>query len=129
MIEKKIEVDKNIAYFMDWRIDNTFPDKDKVWRNPRGGLELDTTFKFSEDYNLLMEIVDKIESIGFNFHIHQARILVDRNDVGLTAGLETPEIEVRSSMVDFDKKRAVYEAISQFVVWYNKFQINASKTT
>ena len=128
--EEKVRLDCGIAYFMGWRIDNSFPDKDRVWRNGNH-VELDTTFKFSQDWNVLQEVVEKIESLGFNFYTHQARTLIDRNDIGLMAGLETPEIEIRSSVVDFDKKLSTYMAASKFVKWYNELQIknNAKQTS
>jgi hypothetical protein len=117
-----IELDKAIAYFLGWRIDNSFPDKGKVWRKGNA-IELETTFKFSEDWNILMEAVTAIENIGFNFHTHQARVLIDRNDIGLSKDIDDPEIEVRSSRVDFDKKLATYTAVSKFAIWYNGLQL------
>ena len=48
-----------IAKYMNWTIDNSFPDKGRVYRNPTGGLELDTTFKFHQDWNQLIPVVKK----------------------------------------------------------------------
>ena len=60
--EEQIILDKAIAYFMGWRIDNSFPDKGKVWR--KGSfIELETTMKFSVDYNALMEVFDAVNKL------------------------------------------------------------------
>ena len=47
-----------IALFMGWRIDNTFPDKGRVYRLG-GHLELDTTFKFHQSWDALMPAIQK----------------------------------------------------------------------
>lgn len=62
-IEKNISGDKALAYLLGWRIDNSFPDKDKVWRSPNNNIELDTTFKFNSDWNWLMEARDFIDNM------------------------------------------------------------------
>lgn len=128
--EKKVKFDTAIAYFLGWRINNSYPDKDRVWTKGNG-VELDTTFKFSSDWNVLNEVVEAIEKLGYNFHIHQARVLIDINDEGLINGIEDPEIEIRSSIVDFNKKMAVYYAVAKFALWYNELQIkkNAKQNT
>lgn len=48
-----------IAHFMGWRIDNSFPDKDRVWRR-NNCIELDTTFKFHTSWNALMPVIVKL---------------------------------------------------------------------
>ena len=45
-----------IAKMMGWKIDNSFPDKDRVWRSPGGAIEMDTTLKFHKDWNWLMPV-------------------------------------------------------------------------
>jgi len=49
-----------IAQFMGWKVDNSFPDKGKVWRSEAGNTELDSTLKFHTDWNWLMLVVHKI---------------------------------------------------------------------
>lgn len=49
-----------VAKFMDWKIDNSFPDKDRVWKSPGGQVEMDTTLKFHKDWNWLMPVVKKL---------------------------------------------------------------------
>ena len=64
MIDKefRIETDKALAYFLGWRIDNTFPDKGKTWRRGNA-VELESTFKFSTDWNALMEVNTAISKL------------------------------------------------------------------
>lgn len=61
---------KLIAEYMGWKIDNSYPDKDRVWRSPAKDLELDTTMKFHLDWNLLIPVVEKcvfeIEGMGYD---------------------------------------------------------------
>ena len=51
-----------IAQFRGWKLDNSYPDKGRVWRSPKGYIELDTTFKFHYDWNLLMDVVTQINA-------------------------------------------------------------------
>jgi len=48
-----------IAKFMGWKIDNSFPDKGRVWRL-KGAIELDTTFKFHESWSALIPVVEAL---------------------------------------------------------------------
>lgn len=127
MIDKKekIKSDCEIAYFMGWRINNSFPDKGRVW-SKGNRIELDTTMKFFYDWNELNEVVNAIEKLGYNFYTHQARVLIERNDFGIQKGMPECNIEVRSSTVDFDKKMATYMAVSKFTAWYNPIEIKSS---
>jgi len=71
-----IEGNIKIAKFMGWRIDNSFPDKGRVWILG-GNLEMDTTFKFHSSWDILMpvihEIIDKhqyCDSLHYWFDMH-----------------------------------------------------------
>ena len=77
--EDRIKCDKHIAYFLGWRIDNSFPDKNRVWRLGNN-LELDTTFKFYTDYEILMSVVERIESIGFTVTIKESYVSIIPKD-------------------------------------------------
>jgi hypothetical protein len=50
---------------MNWRVDDSFPDKGRVYRSEGGAIEMDTTFKFHTDYNLMMKVVDKLFKMGY----------------------------------------------------------------
>jgi hypothetical protein len=56
-----------------WKIDNSFPDKGRVYRSPGGALEMDTTFKFDSDYNALMKAWDRIEHMGYSTDVVKER--------------------------------------------------------
>ena len=110
--EEQIILDKAIAYFMGWRIDNSFPDKGKVWR--KGSfIELETTMKFSVDYNALMEVFDavnKIEGISVVRADSECKIYEDgrlKNSVLGTA----------------NTKEYVYKCLGYFILDYNKSQL------
>lgn len=62
MIKKEEQVYGNvlIAKYMGWKIDNSFPDKDRIWRSPSHNIELDTTMKFHSDWEMLMPVCKKI---------------------------------------------------------------------
>lgn len=60
--EKQRKMDCAIAYFMGWRIDNSYPDKDKVWKKG-ANIELDTTFKFLTDWNALMQVYNSVNKL------------------------------------------------------------------
>jgi hypothetical protein len=67
--ETKIKIDCAMAYFTGWRIDNSFPDKGKVWRRDKN-VELETTFKFSTDWNMLMEALSEFSNwTGYGFNL------------------------------------------------------------
>lgn len=112
VIEEQIILDKAIAYFMGWRIDNSFPDKGKVWR--KGSfLELDTTLKFSVDYNALMEVFDAVNKLE-----------------GISAVIADGECKIyegsrlKSSVTGTSgTQHCIYTCLGYFILDYNKSQI------
>jgi len=114
MVEKRIELDKSIAYFLGWRIDNSFPDKGRVWKSPKGDIELDTTFKFSSDYNKLMEVFDAVNKLeGVCVSITDCDCKVHENGVLFARAVHS--IGTQSS---------VYECLGEFIREYNKKQLS-----
>lgn len=113
--EKNIEFDKAIAYFMGWRIDNSFPDKGRVWRSPKGDLELDTTFKFSSDWNKLMEVFEAVNALEY----YESKI---SNDNCIVCGI-TGDDGVWYDLEAVGTKESTYKALATFIVDYNKSQI------
>ena len=59
-IDKLVADNILIARFMGWKIDNSFPDKDRVWKSPGGRTELDTTLKFHKDWSWVMSVVERL---------------------------------------------------------------------
>ena len=57
-----------LAKFLGYEIDNSFPDKNKVYRLGNK-IELDTTFKFHTDYNELMKVWSKLLESNIKFNI------------------------------------------------------------
>lgn len=113
MISEKyrIESDKKIAYFLGWRIDNTFPDKGRVWRL-NNNIELDTTFKFYSDYEALMNVVEKIEELDFLFLIEDSHVTIQpRVHDGSLATRYLVEIGPPSVR---EKRVAIYIAVAEF---------------
>ena len=126
-----------IAKFMGWRIDNSFPDKEKVWRSKENHTELDTTFKFHTDWNELMLVMNKIHNTrhkGFvilaTISTYGAYIGINPTDCGgnkyegnlkiadtinINYFAVTPEEEIRTI-------EGVWLAVVDFINWYNEQQ-------
>ena len=64
--------------------------------------------KYHEDWNWLMEVVEKIESLGYRIEIvkHICRIYLSNKET-IIISENTPKIE------------AVYNAVVEFIKWYN----------
>ena len=68
-----------IAEFMGWKIDNSFPDKDRVWRSPGNNIELGTTMKFSQSWDWLIPVLKKIAEKDDIFRAGVASIMSKYN--------------------------------------------------
>ena len=49
-----------IAKSQGWVIDNSFPDKDKVWKSPKGRTELESTLKFHKSWDELQPVLTNL---------------------------------------------------------------------
>lgn len=113
--EERVRLDKALAYFMGWRIDNSFPDKDRVWRR-ENSVEFDTTFKFSTDWNWLMEVYDAIHKLdGYRVKMSGKYCVIFHF---LEKKVETDKEEFYA-----DTQDAVYRCFAQFAEYYNKLQV------
>lgn len=113
--EERIRLDKALAYFMGWRIDNSFPDKDRVWRKGNS-VELETTFKFSTDWNWLMEVYDAIHKMeGYRVKMSDRYCVVFHF-------LEKKSETAKENFYD-NTQEAVYMCFAHFAEYYNKSQI------
>lgn len=78
------------------------------------------TMKFHSDWNWLMEVVDKIESLGYNFQI-----------TAKDATVLTQHAAIYSSLIyrvdGLKKIEAVYQTSVEFIKWYN--EISREKRT
>lgn len=68
------------------------------------------TYKFDTDWNWLMEVVEKIESKGFNFEIKRNWARISRKGENIVLRWEE----------DRNKIDAVYNACVEFIKWYNQ---------
>lgn len=123
--KRRVELDKAIAYFMGWRIDNSFPDKGKVWRKGNA-VELDTTMKFSSDWNWLMEVQEALALVQDEVLPLGCKVQIDYGHCQIfTAGeldWEAPHKEPPISTLE-----AAYRCMGEFIESYNekKRKLNA----
>ena len=69
------------------------------------------TLKFHSDWNFIMDMVEAIEKLGFNFNIYHQDCIISRNKKWIVV---THAIKVKT------KKDAVVQSINEFLIWYNK---------
>ena len=69
--------------------------------------------KFHKDWNWLMEVVEKIESIGFTFETKKNWARITRKGENIILRWEE----------DKTKIEAVYNACIEFIKWYNKIKL------
>lgn len=119
---KIVEGNILIAVFMDWCIDNSFPDKGRVYRNGNS-LELDTTFKFHTSWDWLMPVIEKIESLGIvvtisnGFHLKMlgnAQFYKCKTH----SYKDTKEVLYGERFGD-TKIHAAWQAVVEFIEWHN----------
>ena len=100
------ENNKIIVEFMKWDILN-----DMTYSKATKGkwVELDK-LKFHSNWNWLMEVVEKIESIGFTFETKKNWARITRKGENIILRWEE----------DKTKIEAVYNACIEFIKWYNE---------
>jgi hypothetical protein len=127
--QEKIEADKQIAHFMGWCIDNSFPDKDRVWRSPHGDLELDTTFKFSNDWNELMKVYSAVNDMkDYNIGISISGICYIEY---YKSSEEVTDIDRKWTTYDMNienVQESVYMTLAMFTKDYNELQFKKNKS-
>ena len=69
---------------------------------------------FDNDYNLLMEVVDKIESLHYSVYISSAMVYINGDN-----GIIVNPINVYKEGGQ-TKHKCIYQACIQFIKWYNK---------
>lgn len=69
-------------------------------------------YKYDKDYNWLMEVVDKIESLGCFIQIDSICVTISKEDINILT------VNNRSRI------KAVYNACLDFIKWYNEQQKN-----
>lgn len=79
-------------------------------------------FQYHENYNALMSVVEKIESMCFDFNIYFDAIKVNpfyRNEVRISEGRNSTR-ECRILTNGETKLEAIYNAVILFIEWHNK---------
>lgn len=71
------------------------------------------TYNYHSDWNTLMKVVEKIESLGFEFFIVENRCRIANNTDKSTETIIDFEITGR-------KIQATYKAAVEFIKWYNQ---------
>lgn len=99
-----------IAIFMGWVIDNSFPDKNHVYRFG-GRVETINTFKFDTSWEWLMEVVAKIEE--------KHRVTIERSGI-LIEITDSPFNWIEIGTLRRTKREAVYLGVVEYIKWYNE---------
>lgn len=124
-----IENNKVIAEFMGWEVIENLSDffVDCNPNNEQAPLQLlNEVFK---DWNWLMEVVEKIESLkspydGFSWSIEPFSVLINRNnvyiqvDAGKSDDISFPDIHCKT------KIELVYNTCVEFIKWYNQNSVS-----
>lgn len=97
--------------------------KYEILNNRRSNIFMSIDLKFRSDWNWIMEVVDKIESLE-DKQFYMEWIWLNKTNVGLyqretNSGSTLWEYIARFSDSK-TKKQAVIQAIDQFIDWYNK---------
>jgi hypothetical protein len=114
----------------DWY--HAFFDGKLQWADDKEGLEEIMTkgFRYHEDWNKLMPVVEKIEKIEnsrFGFTIDPLGVEITDYKDKPSGG---PIISVSAYLDNGDTKISmIYDAIYQFIQWHNKQQSNEQPTT
>lgn len=101
-----------IAEFMGY-VNTTPTDKDfNIYENKEGNMIEGMSMQYHSNWNWLMDVVTKIDSIGFEVEIKNIscciRELLGETIISLVCGDRT------------QKRSLVYDAIYDFIVWYNQ---------
>lgn len=109
---------KLIAEFMGYKksIANT-------WFKDKKIVQL-SSFKYDSDWNWLMEVVERIESLGVNFWIVKNKVkltIVGELAKKLSDSLYDTEFEGYDFeyYIEGTKIEATYQAVVEFIKWYN----------
>lgn len=116
-----IENNQLIRNFMEFQPKLLAPDlygcSDGIWFASTGSLEtvsksMDKYVKYHSDWNWLHNVVDKIESLGYEFQITSGCATVLQN---ISAIYQTKIYKVHGP----NKQEAVYNTCIEFIKWYN----------
>jgi hypothetical protein len=75
--------------------------------------EENTELRYHTSWDWLMPVVEKIESLGFEFMITETRCAIKNNT-------DNSIEEVYHCELLFNKRECVYMSVVEFIKWYNK---------
>jgi len=112
-----IENNKIIAEFMEYA-KQTWSYNDAVgYFTPYSDRSLfSSDLKFYDDWNWLMEVVEKIESLGYGFRITRTTCFIDSLS-------PIPEFKILGGHEE-TKKQSAYNACVEFIKWHNEQKQN-----
>lgn len=114
----KTENNRIIAEFMDYKIQKDPTERFfGYYKQPLGAWTKEIDLAFHHDWNWLMEVVEKIESLDFNFNITSGDATALKNHGAIYQTL--------IYRIDGTKKiEAVYNTCVEFIKWYNEQKQN-----
>jgi hypothetical protein len=129
------EYNQKCADFLGFKYKNqskfwaTYPLDNNSYLAKFGYMQVET-FKFHSDWNWIMEVVEKIESLKYLIDITDNEVYVNSNlikqknvtDGGTMNSHNEKYYPVIVEITDerLSKKEAVVKAINQFLIWYNE---------
>lgn len=103
--------DEIIAVFMGWTIDNSFPDKNFVYRLGNR-IETKNTFKFSRSWDAFMEAYKKFHVCLSELHKSMPPNTACQGDL--------IEVDIECAVMNFDLKNAHFYLVAG-INWYNEY--------
>jgi hypothetical protein len=119
---KKEEIIKGnimIANYMGWKLDDSFPDKGRVYRLGNS-VELDSTLKYDSSLDLLFEVIEKINGKGkeYNFAIFKTYVSLSVEKGGKVykdfSFAHSENISKEQGVIE-----AIYKVIIKYINWEN----------
>lgn len=117
------ENNRLLAEFIGWELKHNPNISQKTWSNKEEGYcrDKDSTFiEYSNNWNWLMKVVEKIESLGFTFTIRLKWVKISKTH-------NSDEVILIRWEEDETKIEAVYNACLEFIEWYNENVKSAEK--
>lgn len=110
-----VDNNKLIAEFLEWNKGENYSNEFQFYEAFRESVYQTTPseMKFHSDWNWLMPVVEKIESLDFIFEILSTR--VDIADYRVIAFKKRFEPIIKETKIE-----AVYNACIEFIKWYNE---------
>lgn len=113
--EEILEYNKRCAEFLGIKLEDTYPVNWKEFKHLFNSFE--DSLKFHSDWNWIMEVIDNIEKLGFNFDSYNP------TGIGKDGFYEFNIFEIKNIEIagrGNTSKEAYIDAINRFLIWYNE---------